>query len=140
MPNTYSQIYIQIIFAVQNRDACINPSWEEELYKYTTGIVQNKEQKILTINGTNDHIHFFIGMKPNCCISDLVHEIKKSSNAWIKEKKLTPFNFPWQEGFGVFSYGHSQIPDVCNYVKNQKEHHKKDHLKKNICRFLAPLK
>jgi REP element-mobilizing transposase RayT len=80
MANTYSQIYIQIVFAVQNRNALIQPTWEEELYKYITGIVQNKGQKMLAINGTKNHIHVFIGMKPNCCLSDLVREIKKSTN------------------------------------------------------------
>jgi putative transposase len=95
MADTFSQIYIQVVFAVQNRNALINPNWEEELYKYITGIVQNKGQKMLAINGTSNHIHFFIGMKPTCCLSDLVREIKKSSNAFIKEKKFMNFNFQW---------------------------------------------
>jgi len=93
MADTFSQIYIQVVFAVQNRNALINPKWEEELYKYITGIVQNKGQKMLAINGTSNHIHFFIGMKPTCCLSDLVREIKKSSNTFIKEKRFTNFNF-----------------------------------------------
>jgi REP element-mobilizing transposase RayT len=125
MADTYSQIYIQIVFAVQNREASIKSSWEEELYKYITGIVQNKGQKMLSINGTSNHIHFLIGMKPTCCLSELVREIKKSSNKFVKEKKFTPYNFQWQEGFGAFSYSHSQLNDVINYIDNQKEHHKK---------------
>lgn len=136
MADTYSQIYIQTIFAVQNRDALIQPKWEEELYKYITGIVQNKGQKMLAINGTSNHIHFLIGMKPTCCLSDLVREIKKSSNIFIKEKKFTSFNFQWQEGFGAFSYSHSQLTDVIKYIENQKEHHRKHTFKEEYLSFL----
>ncbi|MBN1183007.1 MAG: IS200/IS605 family transposase [Bacteroidales bacterium] len=136
MSDTYSKIYIQTVFAVQNRDAIIKPDWEEELYKYITGIVQNKGQKMLSINGTNDHIHFLIGMKPTCCLSDLVREIKKSSNDFIKDKKFTRYNFKWQEGFGAFSYSHSQLGDVINYIKNQKDHHKKISFKEEYVSFL----
>ncbi|MDR0823766.1 MAG: IS200/IS605 family transposase [Prevotella sp.] len=125
MAETFSQIYIQIVFAVKNRDSLINPSWEEGLYKYITGIVQNKGQKMLAINGTTNHIHFLIGMKPTCCLSDLVREIKKSSNAFVKEKKITKFNFQWQEGFGAFSYSHSALDNVIQYIQTQKEHHKR---------------
>jgi len=136
MANTYSQIYIQIVFAVKNRIALIRPDWETELFKYITGIVQNKGQKMLSINGTSNHIHFFIGMKPTCCLSDLVREIKKSSNTFIKEKKFSKFNFQWQEGFGAFSYGHSQLLDVIQYIENQKTHHKKRTFKEEYLAFL----
>ncbi|MDP3433134.1 MAG: transposase [Bacteroidota bacterium] len=95
----------------------LNSNWEEELYKYITGIVQNKGQKMLAINGASNHIHFFIGMKPICCLSDLVREVKKSSNTFIKEKRFTKFNFQWQEGFGAFSYSHSQLSDVIQYIE-----------------------
>jgi REP element-mobilizing transposase RayT len=136
MADTYSQIYIQTIFAVQSRNAIIQPAWEEELFKYITGIVQNKGQKMLSINGTSNHIHFFIGMKPTCCLSDLIREIKKSSNTFVKERKFTPYNFQWQESFGAFSYGHSQLTDVIQYIKKQKEHHKKQTFKEEYLAFL----
>ena len=136
MANTYSQIYIQIVFAVQNRDALIQPDWETELFKYITGIVQNKGQKMLSINGTSNHIHFLIGMKPSCCLSDLVREIKKSSNTFIKEKNFSKFHFQWQEGFGAFSYSHSQLTDVIHYIEKQKEHHKKQTFKQEYLAFL----
>jgi REP element-mobilizing transposase RayT len=136
MADTYSQIYIQTVFAVQNRNALIQPALEEELYKYITGIVQNKGQKMLAINGTHNHIHFFIGMQPTCCLSDLVREIKKSSNIYIKEKRFTQYNFQWQEGFGAFSYSHSQLTDVIQYIANQKEHHKKRTFKDEYLSFL----
>ena len=134
--STYSQIYIQTVFAVKGRENLIKPEWGEQLYKYISGIVRNKGQKMLSINGMSDHIHFFIGMKPTCCLSDLVREIKKSSNAFIKEKKFTLSNFSWQEGFGAFSYSHSQIDDVCKYIQNQKEHHKKKTFKEEYIEFL----
>lgn len=136
MAGTFSQIYIQIVFAVQNREAMITASWEEELYKYITGIVSNKGQKKLAINGVPDHIHFFIGMKPACCLSDLVREIKKSSNEFISEKNFSRFKFNWQEGYGAFSYSHSQIDNVVKYIMNQKKHHKKNTFHKEYLDFL----
>lgn len=136
MADTFSQIYIQVIFAVQNRNALIRPEWEEELFKYITGIVQNKGQKMLAINGTPNHIHFFLGMRPTCCLSDLVREVKKSSNTFIKEKKFSSFNFQWQEGFGAFSYSHSQVKNVIQYIKQQKEHHQKKTFREEYLSFL----
>ncbi|QOI98405.1 MAG: IS200/IS605 family transposase [Flammeovirgaceae bacterium] len=136
MPGTFSQIYIQVVFAVQNRDCLIHASWEEELYKYISGIVKNKDQKMLTINGMPDHIHFLIGMRPSCCLSDLVREVKKSSTEFIKEKKLSKFKFNWQEGYGAFSYSHSQIDSVIKYIMNQKEHHKKQTFRDEYLDFL----
>ena len=122
MADTYTQIYIQVIFAVQNRYALIHPVWEEEIYKFISGIVKNKGQKMLQINGTANHIHFLIGIKPTCILSALVREVKKSSDRYICENKLTPFKFKWQEGFGAFSYSHAQLDNVINYIKGQKDH------------------
>jgi putative transposase len=124
MPGTFSQIYIQLVFAVRGRESLIGPGWEEELYKYISGIVTNKAQKMLAINGTADHIHILIGMKPSCCLSDLVREIKKSSNDFIRDKQFSKFRFEWQEGYGAFSYGHSNLDNVIAYIGRQKEHHK----------------
>ena len=135
MADTYSQIYIQIVFSVQNRKALIHDSWEAELYKYITGIVQNKGQKLIAINGMPDHIHIFIGMKPNCCLSDLVREIKKSSNSFINDKQFTNIPFYWQEGFGAFSYSFRQIDTVVNYIKNQKSHHQTKSFKEEYLEF-----
>lgn len=134
--STYSQIYIQIVFAVKNRNELIANSWEEELYKYITGIVQNKGQKMLAINGMPDHIHILIGMKPSCCLSDLVREIKKSSNSFIKEKGFSKYNFEWQEGYGAFSYSHSALDNVVSYINKQKEHHYKKSFKEEYVGFL----
>lgn len=135
--STYSQIYIQVVFAVKNRNALITTGWEEHLYKYITGIVQNKGQKLLAINGMPDHIHFLIGMKPTCCLADLVREVKKSSNTFISEHQFCPFKFEWQEGYGAFSYSHSALDDVIRYIMNQKKHHKNVSFRDEYKKFLV---
>jgi putative transposase len=140
MSDTYSQIYIQVIFAVRNRNALIKPSWEERLYQYITGIVRNNGQKMLAINGVSNHIHFLIGMKPTCRLSDLVREIKKSSSAFIKEEKLSHFDLNWQAGFGAFSYSISSLDSVIKYIQNQKEHHKNISFKDEYLDFLSKFK
>ncbi len=129
-----------MIFAVKGRDSLISLSWEAELYKYIAGIITNKGQKLVSINGMPDHIHILIGMKPNCCLSDLVREIKKSTNTFIKEKKFTRFNFQWQDGYGAFSYSHSALDNVIKYIENQKEHHKKTSFREEYVEFLNKYK
>jgi REP element-mobilizing transposase RayT len=122
--------------AVNGRYSLISPSWEEELYKYITGIITNKEQKLIAINGMPDHIHILIGMKPSCCLSDLVREVKKASNAFVNEKRFTKQKFEWQEGYGAFSYSHSSLDQVIAYIQNQKEHHRKKSFKEEYIEFL----
>src|SRR4030095_2590779 len=97
---------------------------------------RNKEQKMLAINGMSDHIHFLIGMKPSCRLSDLIREIKKSSNDFIKEKRFSKHKFNWQEGYGAFSYGHSDLDNVIAYIMNQKEHHKKKNIQEEYLELL----
>jgi putative transposase len=125
MANTYTQIYIQAVFAVQNRASLIHGDWEDELYKYITGVVRNNDHKLLAINGTSNHIHVFIGCKPHQSISSLMQDIKGSSSKWINEKGFVPGKFNWQQGYGAFSYSQSQISNVIAYIENQKTHHKK---------------
>jgi len=134
--STFSQIYIQVIFAVRGRQCLIHPIWEEELYKYITGIITNKGQKLLAINGTSDHIHLLIGLKPSCRLSDLIREVKKSSNTFINLKKFAKYKFYWQEGFGAFSYSHSSLDNVINYINKQKEHHEKRTFKEEYLLYL----
>ncbi|MCX6255855.1 MAG: IS200/IS605 family transposase [Bacteroidia bacterium] len=136
MAGTFSQIYIQIVFAVKGREVTIGSEWEERLYQYITGIIRNKNQKLIAIGGTASHIHIFVGMKPSCCLSDLVREIKKASNDFVKENRLSKFYFSWQEGFGAFSYSHSQIDNVVKYILNQKEHHRKTTFRDEYIDFL----
>lgn len=133
---TYSQLYVQIVFAVQNRNDLINPLWEERLYQYISTILQNKDPKVIAICGMPDHVYLFVGIKLSCRLSDLVREIKKWSNDFINENHLTNFKFKWQEGYGCFSYSHSQINDVAKYVLNQKLHHQKRQFKDEYIAFL----
>ena len=136
MADVFSQIYIQVVFAVKNRQALILPEWETNLYQYTTGIIQNRGNKLLAIGGMPDHIHIFIGMKPAENLSDLVREIKKATNAYVKEQQFSKFDFAWQEGYGAFSYSRSHIDAVCKYVLNQKEHHKKRTFEEEFLKML----
>lgn len=121
--STFSQIYIQIVFAVKGRESLIHSHCETEVHKYITGIISNKSQKLIAINGMPDHIHILIGMKPSCNLSDLVREIKKSSNDFINHNRFVKGKFSWQEGFGAFSYNHSNLTQVIKYIENQKTHH-----------------
>jgi REP element-mobilizing transposase RayT len=125
MAGTFSQLYIQIVFAVKGRESLIDPIWEDKLYRYITGIVTNKGQKMLAINGMPDHIHMLLSIAPTCSISDLVREVKKASNDFINRNKYLRFPFKWQSGFGAFSYSQSSLDKVILYIKNQKQHHKK---------------
>ena len=125
MPNTYSQIYIQIVFAIKGREHFIKETFREELQKYMTGIVTNKKQKLYAIYCMPDHTHLFVSIKPDISISDLTRDIKANSSSFMKEKNFASEIFSWQEGFGAFSYSKSQAPDVVNYVLNQPTHHQK---------------
>lgn len=137
MPGTFSQIYIQIIFAVKGRQSLVTVQWEDELYKYITGIITNKNQKLLAINGMPDHIHILIGMKPSCCLSDLVRETKKASNEFVNKKGFSRAKFEWQAGYGAFSYSHSALDNVIGYIQNQKEHHRKRTFQEEYKDFLT---
>jgi len=125
MPNTFSQIYLQFVFAVQHRQSLIPKEHKEELHKYITGLVQNRKAKMLAINCMPDHIHFFVGFKPTVLISDFVKEIKVESNEFINSKNWIRGKFNWQEGYGVFSYSQSHIDAVIKYILNQERHHQK---------------
>ena len=135
MPNTYTQLYIQIVFAVRGRQCSIKESFREELQKYITGIITAKKQKLYAIYCMPDHTHILVSMKPDISISDLVRDIKANSSSFIKEKELVR-SFAWQTGFGAFSYSKSQTMNVVNYILNQPEHHKKKTFKTEYIEFL----
>lgn len=136
MPNTYTQIYIQVVFAVEWRQSLIRPENKAELHKYITGIVSNKGQKMIAINSRPDHIHILLGMKPDLALSDLVREIKKSSTVFINDKRWVRGRFNWQEGFGGFSYSRSSLDAVIRYIQNQDQHHHKQSFKDEYLRLL----
>lgn len=125
MANTYSQIYIQTVFAVQERACLIKAEWKTELFKYISGVFRNKGQKLIAIGGVEDHIHILFGLGPDVAISDLVRDVKTSSGSFINKGGFVNGKFYWQEGFGAFSYSRSQIDTVAKYVLNQEKHHAK---------------
>ena len=108
---------------MKNRGCFIGPSWQQELYAYLTGVIENRRHKVYAIGGMRDHIHILVSMSPAQSVSELVQETKRASTLWIKERHLVDGNFAWQEGFGAFSYGKSQVNNVVTYIQNQKQHH-----------------
>jgi putative transposase len=136
MANTYTQIHIQFVFAVKFRKSLIHDSFKQELYQYISGIINNYGHKLLAINGVEDHIHIFIGMRPTQSISDLIQDIKGSSSKWINEKKFLKTKFEWQAGYGAFSYSKSHVQNVIKYIQNQEKHHKKESFLEEYLKFL----
>lgn len=136
MANTYTQIHIQAVFVVKNRASLIDPAWEDDLYKYITGIVQMHGHKMLAINGMPDHLHIFFGMRPSQSLSDLLQDVKGNSSKWINEQKFTSQKFAWQSGYGAFSYTQSLVPRVIAYIQRQKEHHRRKTFLKEYQEFL----
>jgi REP element-mobilizing transposase RayT len=125
MANTYTQIHIQVVFTVRNRECIISSLWKNDLFKYITGIIQNNQHKVLAINGMPDHVHILFGMRPIQSLSDLMQDVKGNSSKWINQNHFIKEHFSWQEGYGAFSYSKSQISNVIHYINNQEEHHKK---------------
>ena len=136
MGNTYTQIYIQIIFAVRGRQSLIPKRHQDELHKYITGIVSNRGQKLFAICAMPDHVHILVSIHPDIKISDLVRDIKAGSSKFINDNKWMSDKFSWQEGYGAFSYAKSAINNVVNYILNQEEHHKKRSFKEEYLGFL----
>ncbi len=136
MANTYTQIYIQIVFSIKWRQNLIQKTWKDEMYKYICGIVNAKEQKVYAIGGVADHIHILVSIKPNILISDLVRDIKSNSSKWVNEKGFVKEKFQWQEGFGAFSYSQSQLDSVIGYINNQEQHHHKKTFKDEYIELL----
>ena len=136
MAGTFSQIYIQCVFAVKGRKNLLKEECQSDVYKYMSGIIKNKGQKSIIINGMEDHVHLFIGLKPSIALSDLIRDVKNNTSNYINENKWLPQKFSWQEGFGAFSYSQSHIQNVYQYILNQKEHHKKKTFKEEYIDLL----
>lgn len=136
MANTFSQIYLQYVFAVKGRANLLQKPWREEVFKYVGGIIRAKNQKPIIINGVADHIHVFVGLKPSMKISDLAIDIKNNSSKLINEQKILKTKFSWQEGYGVFSYAHSQIDAVYEYIAKQEQYHQKQSFLEEYLDFL----
>ena len=136
MANTYCQLYTHLVFAVKHRGCFIADTWRDELYKYITGVIENRKHKVYAIGGMRDHVHILVSMSPTQSVSELVQETKRASTLWIKERHLVDGNFAWQEGFGAFSYGKSQVNSVVNYIRNQEMHHRGKSMKEEYIDFL----
>ncbi len=137
MPNTYTQLYIQFVFAVKYRAVVIDALWKDELYKYITGIVQKQKHKLIAINGMPDHVHILVGLHPSQSISELLQDIKGSSSKWINEKGFVKGKFEWQAGYGAFSYSKSHLKNVIRYIEHQEEHHAKKSFREEYVEFLV---
>ena len=136
MANTYSQIYLQVVFAVEGRQNLIQKRNKEELHKYITGIVTERGQKLLAVHCMPDHTHVLIGLKPSVALSDVVRDVKNASTNFVNRTKWVAGRFSWQEGFGAFSYGHSQLTGIINYIKDQEQHHASRTFRQEYIQFL----
>jgi REP element-mobilizing transposase RayT len=124
-PGTFTQMYVQLVFAVKNRDTVLTKDIRKRVFEYMSGIITNLKHKSIIVNGTSNHVHILFGLNPSISVSDTVHDIKRSSSLFINNEKLCPGRFSWQEGYGGFTYSRSQIADVYNYIENQESHHNK---------------
>jgi len=136
MAGTYSQIYIQCVFAVKGRQNLLQKPWRAEVFKYMAGIVTGKNQKSIIVNGVEDHVHLFIGLRPSMAISDLMRDVKNNTSNFINDQHYLQEKFSWQEGYGAFSYSHSQLDNVYQYILNQEEHHHQKTFREEYVSFL----
>jgi len=136
MAGTYSQIYIQVVFAVKGRQNLLQKPWRDKVFKYMSGIIKEKKQKPIIINGVSNHVHLFIGLKPAMALSDLIRDVKNNTSNFINDQKFIRGKFSWQEGFGSFSYAQSQIGQVYQYILNQEKHHLQKSFKEEYLEFL----
>lgn len=136
MAGTFTQIYLQYIIAVKGRANLLQKPWREEVFRYISGIITGKNQKSIIVNGVADHVHIFVGLKLSILISDLIRDIKNNSSNFINAQKFLKGKFEWQEGYGAFSYAHSQLNSVYKYIENQEAHHKKKTFKEEYYEFL----
>lgn len=140
MANTYTQLYFHVVFAVKGRQNLISIQWKDELYKYIAGIINNKSQKLLIINGMPDHVHLLLSSSPNFNLSTLIGEVKSNSSRWINENRYVRGKFAWQIGFGAFTVSQSQLTVVTNYIKKQEIHHKTKSFREEYIEFLEAYK
>ena len=136
MADTYTQLYIHIVFAVKSRQGLIPKQHKEALHQYITRIITNNRQTVIRINSMPDHIHILVGMTPDISLSALVRDIKANSSKFINRKQWVVGRFEWQAGFAAFSYSHSQLDSVVRYIKNQEAHHSHQTFREEYLAFL----
>jgi len=135
-PGSYTQLYVQLVFAVQYRKALLIKEIRPRVFEYMSGIASNLGHKSIIVNGVSDHVHVFIGLNPKISISDTVFDLKRSTSLFINEEKLSNFHFSWQDGYGAFSYSRSSLENVYRYIENQEEHHRKNSFRKEYVKYL----
>jgi REP element-mobilizing transposase RayT len=135
-PGTFTQMYVQLVFAVKNRKALLDNSIQNQVFEYIGGINTNLKHKSIIINGTSNHIHILFGLHPDVSVSDTVYNIKRGSSLFINKERLCPFNFQWQEGYGAFTYNRSDLDKIYNYIKNQQAHHEQETFMKEYMSLL----
>ena len=135
-PGTFTQIYVQLVFAVKNRETALRKEIRSNVFEYMSGILTNQKHKSIIINGLSNHVHILIGLNPSISVSDTVHEVKRSSTLFINRERLCSGKFSWQEGYGAFSYSRSQISDIYKYIENQEEHHKLKTFRQEYIQYL----
>ena len=140
MANTYHQIYLQTVFAVKYRNAVISKDWKSKLFGVIGNLINETNCKTIIVNGVEDHVHCFLGLKPVVSVSELMKTVKAKSSKYINDHKLTPQRFEWQEGYGVFSYSQSQVDKVYGYLLNQEVHHRKQTFREEYLEFLKNFK
>ena len=136
MAGTYSQLYIHVVFSVKGRRGLLSPDWRKELFSYISGIISAKGHKSIIVNGVADHIHILLGIKPSIALSEIVRDIKNNSSKFINQKAWLKERFEWQTGYGAFTYSHSQLPKVYQYIEKQELHHKKRDFKEEYIGLL----
>jgi putative transposase len=135
-PGTFTQMYVQLVFAVKFKDSVLHKSYRNRVFEYMSGILSQQKHKSIIINGVSDHVHILFGMNPANSVSDLVHHLKRNSSLFINSEKLCLGKFAWQEGYGGFTYSRSQLNDIYKYIANQEIHHKKKSFKEEYIEFL----
>jgi REP element-mobilizing transposase RayT len=135
-PNVYTQIYIQLVFSPKYRNALLHEQIRPIVFSYISGIVDEMSHKSIAVNGMPDHVHILLGLDPKISISDTVRDIKRSSSLFINSHHLCPYKFEWQEGYGGFSYGRSNLDKIYKYILNQEKHHQKKAFKTEYLEFL----
>ncbi|MCP4398744.1 MAG: IS200/IS605 family transposase, partial [bacterium] len=135
-PDTFTQLYVHLIFAVQHRQYLLHDPVAPRVFKYMSGIVRDLKHKSMIVNGMPDHVHLLLGLHPSVSISDTVHDIKRGSSLWINQERMFRGKFAWQEGYGAFSYSRSQLNDVYHYIENQQEHHRRRTFREEYVDFL----
>jgi REP-associated tyrosine transposase len=136
-PGTFTQMYVQIVFAVKNREALLTKPIQEQVFPYIGGVIKNLKNKSILVNGVTNHIHILLGLNPNISVSDIVYHVKRNSSLYINTEKLCPGHFSWQEGYGAFTYSRSQLDNVYKYIANQEQHHKEESFREEYMSILA---